>query len=398
VRSVSVARLITIVVVFLAAGASGAAAQQTRDEQRAAEQEKKAADLHPYVPTPLEQRIDRVSGILTNQPPVYVFIGGVYRGGAIALGPGFRHESSFGFFDTHAAWSIKNYKRVDASLRLPTFADGRVTIDTHANWLDAPKVTFYGTGPDSPQDARTSYRFQAGVAGVTGRVRLARLLNVGSTPDYVDIDTRAGQSGTSIEERFSAFSAPGLNLDPTYLRTQSYAAIDSRQSPGYTTRGSLLRVDWSTCHQREDGPLSFERLDAEVNQFVPVLHANWVFAFRALVSATTTDEGDRVPYFLMPDLGGSHTLRGYSTWRFRDRNRMLVTGEYRWTAGPLVDMALFMDAGKVASRIADMNFSGLKTSQGVDLTIHTPNATLTRIEFAHSREGLSIGFSFSPSF
>ena len=52
----------------------------------------------------------------------------------------------------------------------------------------------------------------------------------------------------------------------------------------------------------------------------------------------------------MPELGGSHTLRGYSSWRFRDRNRLLLTGEYRWTAGPFVDMALFVDAGKVAAR------------------------------------------------
>ena len=44
-------------------------------------------------------------------------------------------------------------------------------------------------------------------------------------------------------------------------------------------------------------------------------------------------------------------LRGYPSWRFRDRNRLLLTGEYRWTAGQFVDMALFVDAGKVAARV-----------------------------------------------
>jgi hypothetical protein len=57
-----------------------------------------------------------------------------------------------------------------------------------------------------------------------------------------------------------------------------------------------------------------------------------------------------------------------------------------------------MDAGKVAARTADLNLRGLKLSQGVDFTIHTPKTTVARIEFARSREGLSIAIAFSPSF
>ena len=71
----------------------------------------------------------------------------------------------------------------------------------------------------------------------------------------------------------------------------------------------------------------------------------------------------------MPDLGGSHTLRGYPTWRFRDRNRLLLTGEYRWTAGPFVDMALFLDAGKVAPRVA-----GPRSARPEEDLRHRPDA------------------------
>ena len=94
-----------------------------------------------------------------------------------------------------------------------------------------------------------------------------------------------------------------------------------------------------------------------MQQFVPILRENWVIALRALASTTSTAPGQDVPFYLLPDLGGSHTLRGYPAWRFRDRNRLLLTGEYRWTAGPFVDMALFLDAGKVAPRLADLDFA-----------------------------------------
>jgi hemolysin activation/secretion protein len=100
----------------------------------------------------------------------------------------------------------------------------------------------------------------------------------------------------------------------------------------------------------------------------------------------------------MPELGGSHMLRGYHAWRFRDRNRLLFTGEYRWTAGPFVDMAVFVDAGKVAQRRTDLDLRDLNTSHGVGLSIHTAAQTIARIELARSHEGTSVSLSFSPSF
>jgi outer membrane protein assembly factor BamA len=119
---------------------------------------------------------------------------------------------------------------------------------------------------------------------------------------------------------------------------------------------------------------------------------------RALASYTTTDGDNTVPYFLMPDLGGSRQLRGFASWRFRDRNRMLLTGEYRWTAGQFVDMALFLDAGKVAPSRADLDFDRLKTSYGIGARFHTPNATPFRLELAKTNDGLAFIFGFGPSF
>jgi outer membrane protein assembly factor BamA len=139
-------------------------------------------------------------------------------------------------------------------------------------------------------------------------------------------------------------------------------------------------------------------VDAEVQQFVPVLHENWVIALRALVSTTSVASGQSVPDLLLPDLGGSHTLRGYPAWRFRDRHRVLLTAEYRWKAGQLVDMALFIDAGKVAPRARNLDFRNFRKTYGLGLSLHTPLSTVTRIEIAHTREGMGLILSFSPSF
>ena len=53
----------------------------------------------------------------------------------------------------------------------------------------------------------------------------------------------------------------------------------------------------------------------------------------------------------MPTLGGSTTLRGFSEFRFRDRNAFLINAEYRWEAFSGLDMALFGDWGDVATDV-----------------------------------------------
>ena len=378
------AATLAAVLLFTAAQAS---AQDSREEQLAAERAQKATTLHPYVPDPLERKIEFLDRALFTPRKVYTFMGSAFEGGGFAAGPGYRARyGDTGSFDAHAAWSIRNYKAVDAALTLPQMAGGRVTVDLVGSWLDAPKVAFYGLGNDSQKSDRSTFLYRTTTVGVSGRLRASRLLAFGSGVDYIASDAQAASADSSTR------------LSPNYARAHASVEIDSRTSPGYSRGGGLYRLEVSDYRQTNGGANSFRRVDAEVQRFVPMLRENWIIALRALASTTSSASPDGVPYFLMPALGGNHLLRGYSSWRFRDRNRLLFSGEYRWTAGPFVDMALFMDAGKVAARTSDMNLRGLRLSQGVDLTIHTPKSTLARIELARSREGLSVALAFSPSF
>jgi hypothetical protein len=376
-----------------------AAAQDTREEQLAAQRAEKSKDLHPYVPDALERRIEVLKARVLGQPPVYLFVGSAFPGGWLAAGPGYRGRfAESGRFDVHGAWSLKNYKTADAALALPPFGGNRVRVEVRGNWLDAPKVAFYGVGNDSPRDGKTSFLYRTTTLGLSARIRALSVLAIGGGVDSLAIETGPGTSGTSIERRFAPDNTSGLEEDPTYVRSQVFAEVDWRESPGYTRRGGLYRLEWSDYHQTSTGVFNFRRLDAEVQQFLPILRENWVIALRALVSTTDATIGNAVPHFLMPDLGGSRALRGYPSWRFRDLNRMLLTGEYRWTAGEFLDMALFLDAGKVVSTRSDFDLTELKTAYGFGARFHTPAATPVRIEVARTLEGTSLVFSFNPSF
>src|SRR4051794_14100014 len=359
--------------------AAPARAQDSREAELAAARAEKATRLHEYQATSLERRILMVENLFAAEKKFYPFIGSIYDGGAIALGAGYRTRfADSGRFDTHAAWSVRNYKAVEARLHAPAMMNQRLTVDATGKWLDAPAVPFYGVGNNSIGVQR-DYAYRSATAGGSARFQTASPVGIGGAMELLAIDS--------------------TDASPTYRRSQLFAEYDSRTSPAYTRSGGLYRVDWSDYHDmKSGGRYSFRRLDAEVDQFVPLLRENWVIALRAAASSTITATGHDVPNFLLPALGGSHTLRGYSTWRFRDRERLAFSGEYRWTAGPFVDMALFVDAGQVAPTMSAFTLRDFKTSHGIGLTLHTFDRTITRVELARTRDGMGVSFSFSPSF
>ena len=85
--------------------------------------------------------------------------------------------------------------------------------------------------------------------------------------------------------------------------------------------------------------------------------------------------------------GASRRWRGFREFRFRDRNSLLFTAEYRWEAWWALDPALFVDAGKVASRRNDLDLSDLEVSYGIGFRVHSTNSFIMRFDLAKSREG-----------
>ena len=237
---------------------------------------------------------------------------------------------------------------------------------------------------------------QSWAGGKVG-VRPQRFLRLGGgfSVEYFDIG-RGGGDHPSIEERFTEAEAPGQGRDHTFVHTQGTFGIDWRPAPGYARRGGLYTATLHDYHDTSD-EFSFRRLDADVVQHLPVLRESLILSLRGRLYSILGD--DDVPFFLLPPLGGSHSLRGFPSLRFRDRHSMLMSAEYRWTPNrAALDAAIFVDSGKVAPSWDDLDFNGLKTSVGIGLRLHTLIATPLRVEFARSNEGMRLIFSSSAAF
>lgn len=374
----------------------------TRAEVIAEQQAAKAETAAPEQPSAVAAVVRRAQSVLAGQPGgFYPIVDSVRRGGGFAVGGGYRrYYGGNTWWDARGLYSIRGYKLVE--LRTASAADTagprRLRLSARAGWRDVTRLAYYGLGMDTSADDRTNSRVQETYAGGSIEARPHPWVALHGEADFEHYVLRAGQGAhPSTGAVRAAAGVPGLGRDATFLQVGGSAAFDWRRSPGYTRTGGFYGAKVRAWVDPDD-TFSFEQLDVDLIQHVPLLRENWVLAFRGRLQ-TILDDGDAAPFYLLPSLGSGRTLRAYSTDRFRDRHSLLVSAEWRWIPNRhFVDMSLFFDAGKVTGRRADLHFREMRTNWGFGVRFHGPDATMLRMEAAKGREGWNLVFSASPPF
>ena len=191
----------------------------------------------------------------------------------------------------------------------------------------------------------------------------------------------------SIQDVFDDASTPGLDRQPNFLRYEVSADFNYRQPLGNPRRGGRYFVAYSHFDDRDLDAYSFSRVNVDLQQYIPLLSDRRVLALRMVTSASDTTDQNQVPFYLQRTLGGPDDLRGFRRFRFRDENLLLLQAEYRWEIFTAVDGAIFYDAGKVASRIEDLDFSDLESDYGIGFRFGTVNGIFLRVEGAFGSSG-----------
>lgn len=370
-------------------------AQSTRAETIADQQAEKAKRLGPEGPSEAELIVRRVllSPLLSGGDGVYPWFGSVFGGSGMAVGAGYlKRLEKAASINVLAGISLNNSILFETRLAAPELWHGKLRVDANASWLDARGVSFYGLGPASDRGARFRYDYQPTDLTFNAAFKPAKWLAFSSGYSFVNIETVSDAPGTLTE------AGPGLGSGLRYNVTRGGVAIDWRTSPGYSTKGGFYRATWERHNETNSHPFSFDLQEFEVVQMLPLVREQFVIAVRGLVTLTSTEPGSSVPVMLSPYLGSGSTLRGFATRRFTDRNRVLLTGEYRWRPSRYLDMALFLDAGQVAADRTQFTMRDYETNWGLGARFHGPLFTALRIEVARGREGMGLVVAGSQIF
>ena len=395
--------------IALAAFASGvampAAAQEsdatTREVVIEQEQAAKVPTLHPYVPSKGEKLANKAEDILaTGGLHWHPFFNSAYSGGGFTLGMGYMtHVSAYNLFDVRGSYTITGYKRAEAEFSAPRLFNRRGSLSILGGWREATQVGFYGIGMNTSVDDRTNYLFNQPYGSATLTFWPARRhMMLQGAAEWSQWSQEPGEgSSPSVETRYTPDTLPGLGEKITYIHTQGTIGFDWRTSPGYTRRGGYYGATVHDYMDRDEN-FGFDVVDYEAIQHFPILRETWAISLHALAQTAYSKSGQEIPFFMLPAVGGGSSLRGFSSWRFRDKNSLLLQAEWRIMANRFLDAAFFYDAGKVTARASDLDFNGLKSDYGFGIRFHGPFATPLRVELAKSNEGLGLVFSSSASF
>jgi hypothetical protein len=389
----------TIALLLAALFASAASAQTTRVDAVAEEQAEKAKQLGTEGPSEAEQIIRRVllSPLLSGGGGVYPWFGSVYGGTGMGLGVGYLQRfASMSSLNAQAGISINNSMVLRGTYTAPEIGRGMLQFNANAQWLDAKDVSFYGFGQDSSVDSRE--RFDYSPKDITGNVTFRPMRYVSLTGSYTFLNFDTQRDTEHFTAHFTPEEAPGLDEELNYHVTRGTLMFDWRPHPSYSTRGGFYRATYERNEEARGLPHSFDLQEYEVMQQVPLVREQFVLAARGLVTLTTADPNHEVPVMMAPYLGSGSALRGFANRRFTDRNRVLLTGEYRWRPSRYLDMALFLDAGQVAPDRHDFDLNEFDTAWGIGARFHGPNFNALRIEVARGREGIRLIFAGSQPF
>jgi hypothetical protein len=384
------------------ANAQGPQDAETRAGRIAEQQREKSTELKPYEPNKAEIWVKKLEeqlfgGALHWHP----FFQSAYRGGGFTLGAGYTGRvADYNTIDVRASFTPAGYIRTEAEFRAPRLLDRRGTLSVIGGWRQATQVGFYGFGTaNTSKDDQTRYSFTQPYVSAALELRPTRrwLTFVGGAEYSHWNPGPADSSFPSIEEVYTPDEVPGLLAEPRYVQLFGTLAADWRTSPGYTRRGGYYAVTTNFFLDGAD-QYSFRRMDYDAIQHVPLGRDAWVLSLRGRIETTYTGDNEVVPYFMMPSLGGGSDLRGFSSWRFRDLNSLLLQAEWRVLVNAFFDTALFFDAGKVTTRRADLDLHGLKNDYGIGIRFHGPAATPLRIDIAKGNEGYHLVFSANAVF
>ena len=371
-----------------------ARAQTTRAGQIAETQAEKSKRLAAEQAGPGEKFVVRVlsSPLLTGAGGWYPWFGNVYNGSGFAMGAGYlRRLSHRGSASVRAGASVNRSFLGDVDWRIPIPERTRLRPRLNARWIDAKSLSFYGIGSRTETEDKTRFDYEPRRVHGTLDADLFDWLTLSGEYGYLAISTQSepGQPASSL---------PGLGESLRFNTVGAGIAADWRTSAGYSTSGGLVRLGWTRYDARNREPYTFDSVEFEATQLVPLVREQYVFAFRVLATTTNASRGGDVPFPLLPSLGSGETLRGYVNRRFTDRSLALATAEYRWRPSRYMDMAVFIDSGTVAGRLRDIGDDRLATSWGIGARLHGPNFTALRIEAARGREGWRLVFAGGPPF
>jgi len=213
---------------------------------------------------------------------------------------------------------------------------------------------FWGIGNATPDSAEEDYTPLLFIGSVEGMRQVARGWFVGARLQIAHRTLRVVDS----LGRLVTGTVPGSE-DGTIVEGTALVTLDTRDNTIYPTRGMYHQLNLLGAATALGSDFGYAGGRVDLRGYLAPTTGH-VFALRLLGDARSGTP----PFDLLPQVGGETLLRGYYQGRFRDQVLVAAQAEYRLHVVWRLGLVGFAETGRVAPRMGDLSFSGLKTSVG----------------------------------
>jgi outer membrane protein assembly factor BamA len=396
--------------IFLLVASTPTFAQQatTRKEQIEQLRKDKHARLWPERTSGIVKRLNDLTerglleGFETGRGAngLQIVLGGMRSGNGTTLGVGYRRVDLWKewlSFRATARGTPRLAYMFDLELGSPRLRSDRTDLTLYAKYENSPRMDYYGPGPDSQKRNRSSFRLEDIALDLEGRYRIWRRLFGGASGGVYQANVGPGKRGgvPSTEEVFDPRTTPGLLQQTSLWRPGAFLQYDYRDNPRGPRAGGHYLARYTRYVDRDLHAHSFNQLSLEGEQYFPYGNKTRTVALRLAAIAVYAREGQTVPFYLQPTLGGNQILRGFERYRFYDQSAVSFAVEHRWHIFSGGHAALFFEGGKVAPKASQLNFHQLEYCGGLGFRFTIQNSVVMRIDNGVSREGYRFMWTFS---
>ncbi len=288
-----------------------------------------------------------------------------------------------------------------------------------AQGISLNTIPYFGIGPDSSDTARSYFGMRETVVGANATWPVLQKWHLSlygeANGRFVDIRSATGRSSPSIGQLYSPATAPGLASQPAFAQFGEGVRFVPALASGH------IRLNYAVTlkeYVAGDSTFSFERLTTDLSHEFPLYLRTRRFlpnafngpddcsesaserscpavtrnlegsiTLRFLMNLSFTPAGHLVPFYFQPTLGGSDidgnpALASYQDYRFRAPNNILAEARFEHSIYGPFGITAMLDEGKVALQRGDLDFTHLRHSYSVGLTLRAGGFPMVRLLYA----------------
>lgn len=289
--------------------------------------------------------------------------------------------------------TTSNYEEFDLSWAQ---ALGRSRLFLEGSYQWRPQENFYGLGHNSLKSQHTNFALRQTWTGLRYEVAPIRRIVAGAEYKVAWLAALPGTNPavSTVDVYFP--DLPGYGTQTRLHSVGAYLTLNAIREE-YQFGGSL---HLGASYQRGIGRnnlLKYYSYEIQTEGRLPIASKRSAIVGQANIEFNRKSaNSDAIPFYLLPHIGGSSTLRGFRLDRFYGMNLFLLSLEYRYRLHPNFEAIPFFDEGQIFDRTEDLRWLNWHRNYGFAFRYRAgaEKGTVVRLELGHSSEGLQLHLSF----